>query len=252
MFVPRGGPRYSEAEARAAVAASKTLSESLRRLGMRHAGGNHRTLKKWIAIWEISTHHFDPDSVRRASRTVVGTPLKDVLVRGSSYSRSALKRRLYSERFKTRNCEFCGQGEMWRGRRMALILDHVNGVADDNRLENLRIICPNCAATLDTHCGRNKEMVDERACARCGISFRPNYSSQRYCSQECGLRRKREPGVPRPHLRRVVRPPYGQLVREISAFGYLGTGRRYGVSDNAIRKWLRMYENQHEADHASA
>jgi HNH endonuclease len=37
---------------------------------------------------------------------------------------------------------------------MALILDHINGVRDDNRLENLRIVCPHCAATFETHCGR--------------------------------------------------------------------------------------------------
>ena len=49
-----------------------------------------------------------------------------------------------------RRCELCGQTESWRGRTMALILDHVNGVPTDNRLENLRIVCPNCAATLDT------------------------------------------------------------------------------------------------------
>jgi hypothetical protein len=71
---------------------------------------------------------------------------------------------------------------------MSLILDHINGVADDNRLENLRIVCPNCAATLDTHCGRNTAMVDERTCARCGVDFRAKYGSQRYCSRECGSR----------------------------------------------------------------
>jgi transposase-like protein len=40
----------------------------------------------------------------------------------------------------------------------------------------------------------------------------------------------------------VARPAYEQLVREIEALGYLGVGRRYGVSDNAIRKWRRSYE----------
>jgi hypothetical protein len=247
MFVSRIGPRYTEPEARAAVAASLSHSEALRRLGMRAAGGNHATLKKWIERWGIPTDHFDLRAVRRASRAVAAIPLKQLLVRRSAYSRQALKRRLYAEGLKTRVCELCGQGELWREHRMSLILDHINGVADDNRLENLRIVCPNCAATLDTHCGRNTAMVDERTCLRCGVEFRAKYNSQRYCSGDCGSRWPRKQGVPRPETRRVVRPPYGQLVREVTAFGFLATGRRYGVSDNAIRKWLRMYEKQEEA-----
>ncbi len=55
------------------------------------------------------------------------------------------------------------------GGRMSLILDHINGVRDDNRLSNLQIVCPNCAATLDTHCGRNgPRLVATRNCERCG------------------------------------------------------------------------------------
>jgi hypothetical protein len=130
---------------------------------------------------------------------------------------------------------------------MGLILDHVNGVRDDNRLENLRIVCPNCAATLDTHCGRKNRRDLVRACERCGEPFRPNRPEQRFCSSACGARYPRE-GKPNPTLRRVARPPYEQLMSEIAATSYLAVGRTYGVSDNAVRKWVRQYERELTAD----
>jgi hypothetical protein len=128
---------------------------------------------------------------------------------------------------------------------MSLILDHVNGVHDDNRLENLRIVCPNCAATLETHCGRkNRLPLLPRTCPRCGTEFTPAKAPQRYCSRYCGFRHPRPTGVPKPDLRRVERPAYEQLIREIEASGFVAVGRKYGVSDNAIRKWLRQYDRE--------
>jgi hypothetical protein len=124
--------RYTEDEAREAIAASLTFTEALRRLGMCWSGGNYRTLKKWAESWAIPTDHFDPDAARRAALGRRPIALADVLVTGSTYSRGKLKQRLYESGLKQRTCEQCGQGETWRGRRMALILDHVNG---DARLE---------------------------------------------------------------------------------------------------------------------
>lgn len=150
----RRGPRrarYSQAELRTAVAASLSWADALRRLGYCPTGGNWRTLKKRTSELGISTDHFDPYAAARARRANRPLPLEEILVEGSTYSRGRLKRRLYETGLKQRRCELCGQGELWRGKRIGLILDHANGVRDDNRLENLRIVCPNCAATLDTH-----------------------------------------------------------------------------------------------------
>lgn len=245
--------RYTEDEVRAAVAASLSYSEVLRRLGMRPAGGNHATIRKYVeAVWRIPNDHFDPGAARVASlRRREAIPLKEILVEHSTYSRRRLKVRLYDQGLKRRQCELCGQGESWQGKTMSLILDHINGCATDNRLENLRIVCPNCAATLETHCGKALRRIrTERPCAGCGAVFYPDGDERRFCSHGCWARTRE--GRPQPELRRVERPPYEQLIREIAESSYSAVGRRYGVSDNAIRKWVRQYERELAAEPEAA
>ncbi len=191
--------------------------------------------------WGISTEHFDPYARARGPRSS-RTPLEEILVENSSYNRSSLKRRLFEEGLRERRCGLCGQAELWHGKRMGLILDHVNGVRDDNRLKNLRIVCPNCAATLATHCGRkNRAPIEPKACLRCRREFLPNYRKQRYCSAECGRRWDRT-GHPLRAARKVDWPAREQLLEEVNELGYLATGRKYGVSDNAVRKRLTADE----------
>ena len=78
--------------------------------------------------------------------------------------------------------------------------------------------------------------------------FIPTTLEQRYCSQACGTRAPApNRGVPNPQRRRVERPPHDQLLREIEASSWSAVGRRYGVSDNAVRKWVRQYEREEAA-----
>ena len=238
---------YTEEEAREAIAASNSWAESLRNLGLCTTGGSWRILRKYAEIWGISTEHFDPDIARRNNLRQRQKPLCEVLVEKSRYPRKDVKRRLLADGLKTPQCELCGQGDVWRGRPMSLILDHINGVRDDHRLENLRIVCPNCAATLDTHCGRkNRIERGSRRCLHCDEHFVPSYATQRYCSRRCGVRWDRSAlrGKPAVGARKVERPPYDQLLAEIEATSHLAVGRKYGVSDNAVRKWIRFYERQ--------
>jgi hypothetical protein len=163
---------YGDADLRVAIANSRSWAEALRRLGYCPSGGNWKTLKKRTAAIGVSTDHFDPYATSRERRRRSRIPLTEILTVGSTFSRTNLKQRLYEEGIKEPRCELCGQDENWCGKRMGLILDHTNGVRDDNRLENLRIVCPNCAATLDTHCGKkNREPLLPLDCLRCGRSF---------------------------------------------------------------------------------
>lgn len=251
---------YTEQEASAAIAASNSWAESLRRLNLCPTGGAWRILKKYAEIWEISTEHFDPQAARLKNLKKTQKPLSEVLVTNSTYPRKDVKRRLLAEGLKEARCELCGQDEIWRGRPMSMILDHINGVRDDHRLENLQMICPNCAATLDTHCGRRSRIERaKRQCLRCEREFVPGYAKQRYCSRACGvrwdrsstrIRRRGLRGVPALDARKVARPPYEQLMEEIEATSYLAVGRKYGVSDNAVRKWVRFYGRQAEREAA--
>ena len=234
-------PRYTREEVEDAVGNAVSLSGALRRLGLRVGGGNRATLRRLIAHYGIDTEHLDPSWNRRGA-PVGATPLEEILVEQSTYSRGHLKRRLYESGLKQRRCELCGQGEDWNGRRMSLILDHINGVGDDNRLENLQIVCPNCAATLETHCGRKNQIYQlPRSCLRCGAQFIPKYATHRYCSQACGVHGS-SGHDPHPERRKVERPPHEQLMAELAASNWSAVARRYGVSDNAVRKWVRWYE----------
>lgn len=90
MFVPK----YTEEEAREAVASSLCYSEALRKLGLRPHGGNFRLFRKYVdEIWHLPTGHFNPDAARvaRVNTLQRPIPIADVLVEGSSYSRTKLK-----------------------------------------------------------------------------------------------------------------------------------------------------------------
>ncbi len=197
----------------------------------------------------ISAEHFDPARAQRLIRK--GTPLQQILVEGSSYSRTSLKRRLFDSGLKDRRCELCGQNEIWRGVRMPMILDHINGVPDDNRLENLRIACPNCAATFETHCGRKNRLPRRvRECARCGQRFPRTSPSSAIAPGNVAAATTTGTEALCCLPGRSQGPPYEQLIEETADMGFSAVGRKYGVSGNAVRKWIHWYEAASRAEEA--
>jgi HNH endonuclease len=153
----RGRPltACSDAEIRDAVAVSRSFAEVLRTLGVR-PGGNQQRLRKRVAQLRIDVSHFAGQAWRKGNRTpsVEAAPIDELLVEGRLVRTATLRRRLILEGLKGEACEMCGR-TAWNGAPIPLELDHVNGVRDDNRLSNLRILCPNCHAQTPTYRGRN-------------------------------------------------------------------------------------------------
>ena len=67
-----------------------------------------------------------------------------------------LKEKLYNAGLKKRECEFCGQGEIWNNKKISLILDHIDGDRTNHQLGNLQMICPNCHSQTITFRAKNK------------------------------------------------------------------------------------------------
>lgn len=225
--------KYSKEYLEPVILESRNFTDVLRKLGMSIYGNSRNTLRKYIKLYNISIEHFETNEERyKRVNTEIGKmnkiPLNEILVSASTYTnRNNIKNRLFNSGLKKRKCEKCGQDEDWHGEHMSLILDHINGVNNDHRIENLRILCPNCNATLPTHCrGNNRK---KKYYCNCGNEKSRGSIKCIDCSEK--LRRK------------TKRPPYKQLLKEIKKLGYCGTGKKYGVSDNAIRKWVKHYEN---------
>jgi len=216
------------------IKVSKNKTDVLNRLELRNNGGNYNTLTRYIENFKIDISHFKRPSYENLK--VDKIDMKNILVENSTYSNNcSLKNRLYNEGYKERRCELCNQDENWEGKKMSLILDHKNGIHSDNRFENLRIVCPNCNATLETHGGKNLKKKPKK------IRFR---KSIKYC--KCGKMIRKETNMCMDchslNQRKVERPTYEQLIKDIKELNYTNTGKKYGVSDNTIRKWKKKYE----------
>ena len=149
--------KYKKENLSKIVKDSKTYKECLITLNITNFGSSYNTLKKYIKEYDLDTSHFlTKDEMLLNLNFNNSKHLDEILVENSTYTnRTSLKNKLYKEGLKKRKCEMCGQGEEWIGKTISLILDHKNGINNDNRIENLRIVCPNCNATLDTHCRKN-------------------------------------------------------------------------------------------------
>ena len=135
-----------------------STAELLRKLNIRPAGGNYKTIKNYIKLYDIDISHFTGQGWNKGVRYRPVNKIKnieDILIENSTYTNtSKLRIRLIKEGLKENKCEICDI-EKWNNMPISFHLDHINGNNMDNRILNLRILCPNCHSQNDTYCGGN-------------------------------------------------------------------------------------------------
>jgi hypothetical protein len=149
--------KYTEELLTKVVKKSHYLKEVMENLGIIVGGGNWATVRRKILMYNIDTSHFLTKGEAIALKKKPGKlTAKDLLVENCKHARSGAKSLIYREGLLPIKCLHCNIEETWMGKKFSLILDHINGISNDNRIENLRLLCPNCNATLDTHCSGNR------------------------------------------------------------------------------------------------
>lgn len=136
-----------------AVKNSTSVTKVVLALGLVMSGGSHSLVKKRIKDLNLDTSHFTGQGWNRKNYKY---KLEETLVENSPYyANCQFKKRLLDAELKKYICEECGLLPEWNNKPLVLHLDHINGINNDNRLENLRFLCPNCHSQTPTYSGRN-------------------------------------------------------------------------------------------------
>ena len=210
-----------------ATQTNNTMAGVLRTLQLSTSPGNYKSVGLVIKRLGLNTTHFKGQAHGTSPR-VTKIPLIELLVEGSQYGSNPLRKRLIKEGVLTNVCDECGSGPEWNGKILVLQLDHRNGDSTDNRLENLHILCPNCHSQTKTFTGKSKAgryTRDPKLCS-CGTVM---YRKSKRCKSCLGR-----------HVESKTKwPPLNELVKMVVKTSYTKVAAGLGVSDNAVKKYIK-------------
>jgi len=156
-----------------------------------------------------------------------------VIVMKNSLLKDNLNRVKLIQSGKLKNeCAVCGQKPEWCGKELILVLDHINGVQTDNKLKNLRLLCPNCNSQQYNYVINyrlSQKNNPKKPCERCGMPASINNETGLCKSCSSIMRRKTE------------WPSQEQLEKDLENMSFRAVGKKYGVSDNTVRRWAKKY-----------
>lgn len=160
ILLPTARKQYTLEQLTEAAAASRSYKEVVRALGetVNKNSPTYRSIRRLLLISGIDVSHF----TSFARSPVNKQPLEACLCEDVEIPNSGrFRETLIKAGLLRRECYECGLGPIWNGKPITLQLDHKNGKRRDNRIENLRILCPNCHSQTDTYAAKNKRRSDD-------------------------------------------------------------------------------------------
>ena len=152
--------KWTEEQFRAAVPKSYSIAQVLKTIGLKATGANYKTIHIKTEQFGLDTSHWTGQGHLKGKTHSWATKidLTEILVEKSTYSSTSyLKSRLIKAGIFTNQCSICKNGE-WCGKNLVIQLDHINGNNRDNRIENLRMLCPNCHSQTDNFAGKKLKL----------------------------------------------------------------------------------------------
>ena len=218
--------QYTKEELELLVSQSTSMKEVIAKIEYTtQSGRNNNTVKMRLEKFNIDTSHF-------AHQSPIKRNEENIFIEDSTASQATLRKWYLKGNFTPYICSICGQEPIWQGKELTLILDHINGHNKDDRLENLRWVCPNCNQQLPTTNGKNikgKVLEKKYYCVDCGKEISRGAVRCRECNIKFTINQNELP---------ITREELKQLIRNQS---FLAIGKQFNVSDNAIRKWCDKY-----------
>lgn len=138
---------------------SSTISEVLFKLGYTVKGNSwgYSQVKRRMDDLNLDYSIFKGKSAVIKTGRLNNVRKEDILKENCKHQRTVLRRYVIKNNLIPYKCAICGCTE-WQGKTLSLELDHINGINNDNRLENLRFLCPNCHSQTSTYGSRNQQL----------------------------------------------------------------------------------------------
>lgn len=148
--------KYSDAEIRDIASGCSSVSQVIRKLGLRVTGSNHTSIKRRLTEVEISFGSGLTDRPRHSSNRKTADEILVRLPPNSCRKAAPMLRRALAEIGVPNECALCGQSPEWMGRPLTLEVDHIDGDPMNNERWNLRVVCPNCHTQTESFGNRNR------------------------------------------------------------------------------------------------